>query len=188
MAKQQEEGEDSALKSNKIIMTEVMGLLLKQHKDQQMVKAYTDCFLFLTKQFNQPTANPKLTKFLVFTYKELLKTFLSGRTSSSAINLKFFQMAFEQNPSLGWNFVKMLLKCILSLKNKAEAGSRKNSTATVDGQTESAKKSKAKAKTEDKEDEEGDGSRSNHQRLQAVELFGFLIKESQHSEQAKKAL
>ena len=59
-----------------------------------MQKAYTDCFLFLTKYFYQ-SGNKRLIKFLVFTYKELLKTFLSGRSNSGAINVKFFQMAFE---------------------------------------------------------------------------------------------
>lgn len=68
---------------------------------------------------------------MIFTYKELLKTFLAGRNSSNAINVKFFQSAFEQNPSFGWNFAKMLLKCILSLKSEkvqaAKETSRKNS-------------------------------------------------------------
>lgn len=49
-------------------------------------------------------------------------------------------------------------------------------------------KKKENAKKDDDEEEDGDGSRSNHQRLQAVELFGFLIKESLNSEQARKAL
>eukprot|EP00347_Sterkiella_histriomuscorum_P021443 403333957 len=188
---------DESIKSNKIIMTEIMSLLLKQNKDQQMQKAYTDCFLFLTKYFYQ-SGNKRLIKFLVFTYKELLKTFLSGRSNSGAINVKFFQMAFEQNPSLGWNFAKQLLKCILSLKTKSsgkdeESKSRKSSDgdALMSGAEEkkSKKQEKKKGKKGDQEDEEeGDGSRSNHQRLQAVELFGLLIKESQNSQEARDAL
>ena len=138
-----------------------------------MQKAYTDCFLFLTKNFNQ-SGNKKLLKFLTFTYKELLKTFLSGRTASSAINVKFFQSAFEQNPSFGWNFVKMLLKCILSLKpSKAadnenaddkKSSSRKTSDALMQEEKPVSKKDKKKAKknADDEDDNEGDGSRSNH--------------------------
>lgn len=59
-----------------------------------MQKAYTDTFMFLTKYFYQSNSQ-KLQKFLIFTYKELLKTFLSGRTQSNTINVKFFQTAFE---------------------------------------------------------------------------------------------
>lgn len=46
----------------------------------------------------------------------------------------------------------------------------------------------SKKKNETVEDDEGDGSRSNHQRLQAVELFGFLIKDCQNSEESRRAL
>ncbi len=77
--KDDEEEKDSGVKGNKIIMTEIMTLLLKQNKDQQMQKAYADCFFFLTKYFYQ-SGSKKLVKFLVFTYKQLLKTMLSGRT------------------------------------------------------------------------------------------------------------
>jgi len=61
-----------------------------------------------------------MNKFIEFTYKELLRTFLSGRNSSGAINVKFFQAAFEQNPGFGWKFTKILLKCIVSLKPAPE--------------------------------------------------------------------
>jgi len=44
--------EDESIKENKIVMTELMALLLKQGKDQQMLKAYQDCFLLLTKQYH----------------------------------------------------------------------------------------------------------------------------------------
>ena len=83
----EEDGE--SIKESKIVMTELMGQLLKTGKDQQMVKAYQDCFLLLTKTYYQ-SGNRKLVKFLAFTYRELLKTFLKGRLSSSAINVKFF--------------------------------------------------------------------------------------------------
>ncbi|CDW74667.1 UNKNOWN [Stylonychia lemnae] len=194
--KDENEGDEN-IKSNKIIMTEIMSLLLKQNKDQQMQKAYTDTFMFLTKYFYQSNSQ-KLQKFLIFTYKELLKTFLSGRTQSNTINVKFFQTAFEQNPTLGWNFVKMLLKCIVSLKQgkdktEGQAESRKESVSgdalMESDEKKNKKKDKKKNKKGDDDDEaEGDGSRSNHQRLQAVELFGLLIKESLNHELAREAL
>lgn len=131
-----------------------------------MQKAYSDCFLFLTKYFHQ-SGSKKLNKFLVFTYKELLKTFLSGRTSSNAINIKFFSQAFEQNPTFGWNFVKLLLKCILSLKTSKEAKEKKDSDgdSLMPPTSEDKQNKKKKGKKGDDDDDEGDGSRSNHQRL-----------------------
>lgn len=77
------------IKENKIVMTELMSQLLKSGKDQQMLKAYQECFLLLTKTYFQ-SGNEKLMKFLAFTYKELLKTFLGGRMQSNAINVRFF--------------------------------------------------------------------------------------------------
>jgi len=143
----EEEEEDSGLKANKILMTELVSLLLKQSRDAQLQKAYADCFLFLTRYFYQ-SGSKKLAKFLVFTYKELLKTFLSGRTNSAAVNAKFFQQAFEQNPPFGWSFTKLLLKCILSLKKP---------TAESKGSGDDLRKNSAK------DDDEGEGARSNHQ-------------------------
>ena len=97
MAKGQQQGQvaqsgeegDEDIKENKIVMTELMAQLLKQGKDQQMLKAYQDCFLLLTKQYYQ-SGNKQLQKFLAFTYKELLKNFLGGRMSTAAINIRFF--------------------------------------------------------------------------------------------------
>jgi hypothetical protein len=43
--------EEDSIKENKIVMTELMAQLLKQGKDLQMLKAYQDCFLLLTKQY-----------------------------------------------------------------------------------------------------------------------------------------
>ena len=87
MSDEDEEGE--SIKENKIVMTELMGQLLKSSKDQQMIKAYQECFYLLTKTYYQ-SGNTQLVKFLAFTYRELLKTFLKGRLSTSAINVKFF--------------------------------------------------------------------------------------------------
>jgi len=71
-------------------MTEIMGLLLKSSKDFQMQKSYADCFLFLTKHYFQQ-GDKKMLKFLTFTYKELLKKFLGGRTQNQGINVNFFK-------------------------------------------------------------------------------------------------
>lgn len=45
--------EDDGIKENKIVMTELMSQLLKQSKDPQMLKAYIECFLLLTKTYYQ---------------------------------------------------------------------------------------------------------------------------------------
>mmetsp|Transcript_45240 Transcript_45240/g.33010 ORF Transcript_45240/g.33010 Transcript_45240/m.33010 type:complete len:167 (+) Transcript_45240:279-779(+) len=135
-AGQQEEGKESdSTKQNKILMTEIMTLMLKTSKDQQMQRAYSDCFLFLTKHYFQQ-GNKKMLKFLTFTYKELLKKFLGGRNSSSAINSQFFKAAFEQNSCFGWVFFKVLLKCSLPKG--------------------------ANDLDEEEKEEEGKGARSNH--------------------------
>ena len=161
---QKEDGESSSIKQNKIIMTELMSQMLKHSKDQQMLKAYQDCFMFLTKHFYQ-SGNKKLQKFLVFTYKELLKKFLSGRTSSTILSVRFFQAAFEQNPSFGWNFAKLLLKCIAQIKSK-----------------EKVEEGKVAAAGSESEGVDANGSRSNFQRLQALELFAILIKDANQNE------
>lgn len=54
-----------------------------------------------------------------------------------------------------------------------------------DADTKSKKKQAKKASGDD---EEGDGSRSNHQRLQAVDLFSYLIKDAFASEAAREQL
>ena len=81
-----------------------------------MLKAYQECFLLLTKTYYQ-SANPKLIKFLAFTYKELLKTFLGGRMSSNAVSVRFFQQVFEQSPAFAWDhLLKIILKCIVTIR------------------------------------------------------------------------
>ncbi len=142
-----------------------------------MLKAHQECFLLLTKQYHQ-SGNKHLEKFLAFTYKELLKNFLGGRMSSAAINVRLFQSVFEQNPGFGWQHLfKIILKCIISVKGEE---SKKKQSGANDDLMPSKPQPKAK-KSEEGEEGEGEGSRSNHQRLQAVELLGFLIKEcTQH--------
>ena len=121
-----------------------------------MLKAYQDCFLLLTKQYHQ-SGNKHLEKFLGFTYKELLKNFLGGRMTSAAINLRFFQSVFEQNPCFGWqHLLKIILKCIVSVKENKKA---KQSGAEDDLMPTKLEASKGK---KGGNEDEGDGSRSNH--------------------------
>lgn len=126
------EGSGAGIKENKIVMTELMGQLLRHSKDQQMQKAYVDCFLLLTKTYYQ-SGNPRLMKFLAFTYKELLKTYLGGRLNSGAINVRFFQSVFEQNPGFGWGHLfKVLVKCIGETKVKKVAAVEESKKADDD--------------------------------------------------------
>lgn len=132
-------------KECKILMTEMMSMLLKQHKDASLSKAYSDSFIVLTKHFWEDSTQ---REFLVFTYKELLKKFLGGRTANnSGLNQKFFEKVVEACPSLGWALCKPLLRCFLSKDAK----------------------------------EDGD-ARGNHQRLQAIEIFGALIRSSSNAQ------
>lgn len=72
-------------KGRKLLMTEVMNYVLKPGKAKsigpegmsKMQKAYLDSFLSLTRQF-MATDDEDLHEFVFFTYKELMKTFLSG--------------------------------------------------------------------------------------------------------------
>ena len=122
-----------------------------------MLKAYQDCFLLLTKQYHQ-SGNKNLEKFLAFTYKELLKNFLGGRMSSAAINVRFFQSVFEQNPGFGWHhLIKVILKCIVSVKETKKP----KSTGGADDELMPSKGETSKGKKAGDEDE-GLGSRSNH--------------------------
>ena len=70
--------ENGDIKDSKILLTEVVALVLKPTKDAKMHQAYIDCLISLSKTFSQ-SENVKLQKFVVFTYKELLKKFLGGR-------------------------------------------------------------------------------------------------------------
>lgn len=79
----------------------------------------------------------------------------------------------------------MLLKCIAETKSKKEEGKKEDG----DDLMKPKKEKKGKKGAEDEDDEEsGSGSRSNHQRLQAVELLGYLIKECQGSEASREKL
>jgi len=43
--------QNTKLHQCEILMTEMMQMLLKQHKDPALQKAYSDCFVLLTKHF-----------------------------------------------------------------------------------------------------------------------------------------
>ena len=137
----------------------MMQMLLKQNQDPALAKAYSDCFILLTQHFYDQNQK-QIREFLTFTYKELLTKFLSGRCSASAgLNLNLFKSVIEKCPCLGWSLIKVILRCFLN--KPAE-------------KTKSEDKEEKKAKPADGEG----GSRSNHQRLQAIELCQWLIKSS----------
>lgn len=137
-----------------------MQMLVKQHKDPQVQKAYSDCFLLLTKHYYEQAAEDKqVREFLVFTYKEMLGKLLGGRMPANCgLNTRFFTQVFEQCPRLGWYLVKPLLRCFLPK-----------------GSSEGA----------DKGGDEVDGSRSNTQRMFAIELCATLVKASAKDSECK---
>ena len=58
MAKQGSKAQDGekqktneGLKECEVLMTEMMQMLLKQHRDPALQQAYSDCFVLLTKHF-----------------------------------------------------------------------------------------------------------------------------------------
>ena len=71
-------------------MTEMMQMLLKQHRDEALQQAYSDCFILLTKHFYDQDQDD-IREFLAFTFKELLAKFLMGRfPATSSLRLKLF--------------------------------------------------------------------------------------------------
>ena len=157
MAKQsQQQGSLQSYESNeedeKVLLTEMSRLLTKPQRDPALQKAYTDCFLLLTKHYYNASsgASPSLTA----TYKSLLQKFLGGRVESgSAMSMRFWQQVCEQCPALLWKCHESILSCFLA-----------------------------------KEGDQNEGSRSNHQRLQAIELYGHLIKAAKTNQEAKKSM
>ena len=92
-------------KGRKLLMTEVMNYVLKPGKSKaigaegmsKMQKAYLDSFLSLTRQF-MASDDADLHEFVLYTYKELMKTFLSGngrQVLAPAAQQTLFQRAFE---------------------------------------------------------------------------------------------
>jgi hypothetical protein len=71
-------------------MTEMMQMLLRQHRDPALQTAYSDCFILLTKHFYDQEQN-EIREFLGFTFRELLTKFLGGRfAATSGLKLKLF--------------------------------------------------------------------------------------------------
>ena len=78
--------------------------------------------------------------------------------SSAAINVRFFQSVFEQNPGFGWHhLIKVILKCIVSVKETKKP----KSTSGADDELMPSKGETSKGKKGVDEDD-GLGSRSNH--------------------------
>ena len=77
----EESKKSSEGKECKILLTEMMAMLLRQHKDAGLSKAYSDSFIVLTKHFWEDASQKE---FLIFTYKELLKKFLAGRCANGS--------------------------------------------------------------------------------------------------------
>jgi hypothetical protein len=138
-----------------------MALVLKPTKDAKMHQAYVDVFISLTKHFSE-SEDPKMVSFVAMTYKELLKKFLGGRgTSAHALNQQFFTRIFEEcNSKLGSSLVKPLLRYVLPTGQKGEEIGE--SEVSVSAADPSGNKS----------------SRSNHQRLQAIEILNSLVRSS----------
>lgn len=144
-------------------MTEVIALVLKPTKDAKMHNAYVDCLISLTKNFCEQ-GDSEMVKYVCFTYKELLKKFLGGRgVSLHSLNQQFFTRIFEEcNSNLGQSLIRPLLVYILPVK----------STDNV----------------ESGEEEKTEGSRSNQQRLLAIEIFNSLVKASGQNKDLLKVL
>jgi len=88
---------------------------------------------------------------------------------------------FEQCPCLGWLVVKTVLKCFLP-KQKPEKSTQSNQeTPAEQSGDKPLDKSKDKISAEDQE-----GSRSQHQRLQAIELMQSLIRATEKDPKAAK--
>lgn len=161
-------------KDRKILMTEIVGLVLKPTKDAKMHQAYIDCFVSITKQFCD-LDDKLMQNFVVFTYKELLKKFLGGRGAPAhCLNQQFFKRVFEECGSgLGLRLMKSLLRYFLSnIKDTAVSKETENKLAE-------SEMSAADSSAVDKASPAKTSSRSNHQRLQAIEIFNSLVKATQ---------
>jgi hypothetical protein len=149
----------------KILLGEMQQMLVKQHKDPSVQRAYSDCFILLTKHYyEQSLTDKQVREFLTASFKEMLNKFLCGRLpASTGLNTRFFQQLFEACPCMGWHLIKVILRCFLP---------------------KAPKDAKEDAK-EDEKKEEGDGSRSNTQRMFAIELCGQLVKASSKDKEAR---
>ena len=59
-----------------VIITEMVAMLMRSSKDPQLLKAYSECLILMSKHFYEDVKNHE---FLTFTFKQLLKKFLGGR-------------------------------------------------------------------------------------------------------------
>jgi len=136
-----------------------------------MHQAYVDCLISLTKNFCE-SEDPEMMKYITFTYKELLKKFLGGRGAPlHALNNQFFSSIFEECPRLAQDLLKPLLNYLLPTAQ----------TPKIDPEA-------AEEKKEESKEEKTEGSRTNNQRLQAIEIFNSLVKASQNGEELRAVM
>ena len=103
----------------KLLLSEISRLVLKPQKEQAIQKAYSDCFILLTRHYYD-SGCAKNRAQLVATYKDLLNKFLSGRVlAGSGLNIRFLQTVFEQCPALAWDLHEVILKCFLASQTSA---------------------------------------------------------------------
>ena len=79
-AKQNEETTKSD--DTKLLLSEISRLVMKQHKEPAIQKAYTDCFLLLAKHYS--TGEPQSVQALTLTAKEMVTKFLGGRVMAGS--------------------------------------------------------------------------------------------------------
>jgi hypothetical protein len=109
-----------------------------------------------------------MIKFVVFTYVQLLKKFLGGRGASlHSLNQQFFTRIFEEcDAKLGISLMKPLLRYLLPSQKE-----RKDSL-------ESKLADDIEMSGAEVEKKDNSTSRSNHQRLLAIDIFNSLVKAS----------
>lgn len=113
--------------------------------------------------------------------------YLGGRsTSNKSLNPQFFAKVFEHcNPTLSKSLIKPLLKYLLpgqKSSNRKESGGDSGSTNLIDTELLGRKNSELsgmESGDSGSHNQNKDISRSNHQRLLAIEIFLQLIRTGQ---------
>lgn len=101
-------------------------LVIKQHKEPAIQKAYADCFVLLTTHYYE-SGDAGCREALSETYKALVSKLLTGRVLAGAsLNKRFLQTVFEKCPALAWSMHDPILKCFLGKSEADTDGSRNN--------------------------------------------------------------
>lgn len=112
---------DSGNSELQVLLKEISRLVVKQHKDSAVQKAYTDCFMLLTKNYYE-SGDAESRKQLVAVFEDLVAKFLTGRVlAGSGLSIRFFQQAFEQCPEVAWSVHKAIIKCFLVKESSKKA-------------------------------------------------------------------